>query len=94
MACLQGSLGAFVVVRREWMPLGLPPLLVRFSLLLTFSSLIMESLGWVLCACHLGCIEGQRLFVLLQLWGLGLFLQATGACSVSAFFLLHVLHVS
>ena len=49
MACLQGSLGAFVVVRREWMPLGLPPLLVRFSLLLTFSSLIMESLGWV---CH------------------------------------------
>lgn len=57
------------------MPLGLPSQLVRFSLSLVFSNLIMMSLGLVLlCICCLGRVECQILFTPLPLWGLGFFL--------------------
>lgn len=75
------------------MPPALPSLCVRLSLELTFSSLAMKP--WVGPVClPLGGHGGSETVHSCPALGLGLFLQATGACSFSAFLLLRMLRVS
>lgn len=75
------------------MPPALPSLRVRLSLELAFSSLTMKP--WVGPVClPLGGHGGSETVHSCPTLGLGLFLQATGACSFSALSLLHMLRVS